>query len=115
MIDNAAATSGSPRRGWLLIVASILFTAAIAFICLNRSIPLGVPGEWVWNRLPRQPLFSLIPVLIAACVFIALCGVGRKWIERSRRRTPFAILLAMLAAIPLHWSIFFMPDSPMGP
>jgi len=115
MIDNTAATFTSPRRGWLLIVASILFTAAIAFICLNRTFPLGVPGEWVWNRLPRSPLFSVVPVVVAAGVFIVLCCVGRKWIERSHRRTPFAMLLAMLAAIPLHWSLFFMPDSPMGP
>lgn len=103
------------RSGWLLVSLSAVVTAAIVFICCNRSIPLGVPGEWVWNRLPRQPIFGLIPVVASGLLFIALSVAGRRMIERRPRRAAMGVILTMAAAIPLHWSIFFMPASPMGP
>jgi hypothetical protein len=102
------------RTGWLLIAAAGAFTILLAFVCFNRTIPLGIPGEWTWNRQPNIPLFSFLPVMIAAAVFMAVCVVCWRWAERNNRRAPFALLLAMLAAVPFHWSLFFTPPAPMG-
>jgi methylthioxylose transferase len=102
------------RTSWI-IVAAALFAAATIYLCFNRNIPLGVPGEWVWNRHQLPTLLSLIPVVVTAAIFILLCVVGRRTIERSRWTAGPMLGVTMLAAVPFHVSLFLMPTAPFGP
>jgi len=50
-----------------LFKLSILLLSALFFLLLFTTMPLGIPGEWVWQRLPFP---SEIPVEALAAVFI---------------------------------------------
>jgi len=116
MAEPAASTSnGRFSHGWLLVVLCGLFVAVILFLCLNRSVPLGVPGEWVWNRMPPAPPISLLTTGVAAAIYIGVCVVVRTKVEANAKWAIPALLLAMSAAIPLHWSLIFAPPAPLGP
>lgn len=102
------------RTGWLLVAAAGAFTGLLAVVCFNRGIPLGIPGEWTWNRQPNIPLFSFLPLIVAGGGFVTACVACWNWTQRNARRAPYALLLAMLAAVPFHWSLFFTPQAPLG-
>ena len=50
------------------------------------SFALGVPGEWTWGRVPPTvPLWlALVPLLIAAPLYLGFVWIGAQRIERSR-------------------------------
>jgi hypothetical protein len=101
------------RGGWLLTAAVV--TTAIVYLCVDRTVALGVEGEWVWNRLPRPHLTSLAPVALAGLCFLGLSVVCRRRIDERPRLSTAALLVSMLAVVPVHWLLFFAPPAPLGP
>jgi methylthioxylose transferase len=106
-------TTEHPRRGWILLVASALFVAVVAFLVMNRNIPLGVLGEWVWNRHPAPAAFGFLPVVVGAAIFIWLSKFMRRMIDRNAHWAPIALGAAMAVALPLQLSIFNLPHTAM--
>lgn len=50
------------------------------------SFPLGVPGEWVWNRVEPvgSLLLSFVPPFVAATIYVGFVWLGERRIERCR-------------------------------
>lgn len=89
------------------IVVLLLAVLLTVFVLAISSIPLGVPGEWVWPRqaLPQglaEVLDRLtIPVLIA-CLLVGFCGFA----ERRFFRASWAVrmlYLGLLVVVSLAW------------
>lgn len=64
------------------------------------SIPLGVPGEWVWTRSPVAGdfWFSLIPSICWAAVVCAVVWLGSSRVEKCARIELIGWLAAFFAA-----------------
>jgi methylthioxylose transferase len=63
---------------WLLI--GVVTLASLAMLWLT-ALPLGVPGEWVWDRVAAEPdsLISGLGAAVAAALYIAV--VRAVWIR----------------------------------
>ena len=102
----------------LLFVAVIFPTLLAILLLMGTSIPLGIVGEWVWNRAalpPYHPLSWAIP-LIALGTYVALALLGGKWLAK-RREAWLVVLgpLALLVASFWHWSLMELPNPGAGP
>ncbi|MGH7194663.1 MAG: hypothetical protein ACREJM_14185, partial [Candidatus Saccharimonadales bacterium] len=63
-------------------------------------LPLGVPSEWDWERMPRASLpawSSYLPALLLGAALVAWLAAGVRWIEAASRWTFFGGLLATTA------------------
>lgn len=67
-------------KTWVAIVAGA--AAAVMFLWLT-TIPLGIPGEWTWDRVPAEPdlIWNLVGGLVAAGLFTAFVVQGWKRLE----------------------------------
>lgn len=90
-----------------LLLASVVGIALLTFAVLRRSLPLGWPGEWTWNRLapnvePNAPGWILGVAAITA--FAGVVYVLGRWIGHdspgeSRRAAIAVALLALLTIV----------------
>lgn len=89
---------------WLAIAGAILEIGLLA----GTRIPLGIPGEWTWQRLPGGDysvglwLLSAIWVLPAGAFYLAVCHFG--YADISKRSLPGrSAWLVLLAVASLVW------------
>lgn len=99
-----------------IAVLSIIVTAMVlsAILVWNTSIPLGVPGEWTWQRIPSsQPIESrlLFPV-IALLGYLVVAWGGSLWIESTPTKRSFALGLLFVAS--LAWLVAVEDAAPPG-
>ncbi len=106
-----------PRRAALIIALSASL-GSLGLLYLTR-IPLGIPGEWTWNRIPldadalRESAFGWLPVLVVASLAIAYVSAIQSRIDRYGCGST-AAALAGLAAFSLAWlgTVQQLPPSP---
>ncbi len=71
------------RTGNILVA---LFSSGLALSLLwLQTIPLGIPGEWTWDRLKTEPDlgWNLGSGLVAAAIFLAFIRQG--WLRQQRQ------------------------------
>lgn len=101
---------------WLM-AAAVGVLASIAFLWWT-SIPLGIPGEWTWNRIATSGLSSIELVLgIVQASIAAAAYVGAVWfvagrLEWAGRRT-VGVCLAALVAADFGW-LWVIQECPAG-
>ncbi|MFO1022713.1 MAG: hypothetical protein U0903_18755 [Planctomycetales bacterium] len=62
----------SPRTDRLLLGIAAFLTLATGVLICGSSIPLGIPKEWVWNRLPLAGDYAWnLPLLLGLAGIIA--------------------------------------------
>ncbi|MEW4529019.1 hypothetical protein [Maioricimonas sp. JC845] len=81
----------------LLLAASLLLTLAGAALFWLTGIPLGVPDEWTWDRIPHEllPLGSWFLAAIGGAAYLAFVrwGAGRIASASSLKRAGWLLLL----------------------
>lgn len=101
---------------WLAIV----FGSAVSLAVLWYStLPLGIPGEWTWERSAAEPdaFWNLCGGAVAASLFIGFILQGRRRFENesNAKRYPgeLAIWLAGLVAFSFVWLWIVQEISPI--
>ncbi len=92
----------SAKRPNIIQGISIGLTLLLAFAVGWTALPLGVSGEWVWQRREFSVYEIIVPFLFELPVF--LIAFGAAWFIAKKKVTPWAALLIPLAG--LH----FMPS-----
>lgn len=93
-------------RIWLAIVIG----SALSIVALwCTSIPLGILGEWTWDRIPVEPdfLWNLAGACVAIGIFVWFALQGFRRLDNPRlvgwRRMELAAWLTGLAAFSFAW------------
>ena len=93
-------------RIWLaIVIGSVLSVAAL----WCTSIPLGLPGEWTWERSVSEPdlVWNLGGGVVAAGIFVAFVVQGWRRLDgansRGRNGIEVATWLLGLTAISFGW------------
>lgn len=112
---RADGTAGNGHSGRLLALAVVL-TAGSAWLLWGDRVPLGVLGEWVWNRSPNRPglMDFPLPGLVTAG-YILLVLFGRKILKDRRERWTLVLLPALtLCGAALQSAWLDLPRSGLG-
>ena len=83
----------------------------------GTAIPLGVPGEWTWSRIPADPLlpFSIAQLAIAATVFVCVGWLGdRRMADARPRELALWGLAASVAALGWSATLISLTPSPQN-
>ena len=101
------------RTAWFSLLP---IAAGLALVLLlNGSIPLGIPGEWTWNRVPPAAptwLLLIVPCIAALC-YLAYVRVGATRIGNCGR-VELAGWLAGLVAGGFLWLWTVQEAAPPG-
>lgn len=112
MPDEAAT---SRWWGWETWVA-ILATLASAGLAVTTRIPLGWPGEWVWNRVAFPSWERFVSPAFAISLFFAVAYFGSRVISKASRTLALLLLGLLLASGGLlQWAWLETPPPPRGP
>lgn len=89
----------------LIVVAAV---ASLGVLWLT-AMPLGIPGEWTWDRVPAEPdsLLSGLGATVAAGLYVAVVRLGWKRLSRVSKK-PLAgveacVWLTALIAMSFAW------------
>ncbi len=84
------------------------------------EIPLGVPGEWTWNRIRHDgddalivSVLGVFQALVMAAIYLAIAWFGLRYIDRAKRWQVGTWLLA-LAISAGSWLIAVQETPPEG-
>lgn len=71
---------------WVSIVVVAIVTVAFLW---GTPIPLGIPGEWTWERMPADPqtVANLLLAGVAAAMYLGFVMVGERRLARSTTST----------------------------
>jgi hypothetical protein len=90
----------------ILVLQTVL---VVTFCCLVLSgrVPLGVPGEWTWLRVPNAPEVAWLPVgLAAVAAYAGFAAWGFRRLASPRQRIEAAWVGSLaLAAIVVQFLI----------
>lgn len=100
-----------------LFLAGLLGALAqVILVCADR-VPLGIPSEWDWQRVPAPNglfgplLLTLLTLLPAAACYLALCHWGERRIGHGNRWSTLLWLLA-LSFGGMGWLWFLIDSNP---
>lgn len=92
-------------------------SAGIATACLllREDLPLGIQGEWVWNRSPQWPPLAnfLVPFLVL-CLYLAFLCLGRYLLHRTRWHIAWLLLALVCMSGIWQWTALEVPSPPLG-
>ena len=101
----------------VLVTAAGLAAIQVAIVWLP-SVPLGVPGEWTWDRIPyggpeAATLFlRMFAVLPAMALYVAICFAGETRISSAERSHASLWLLALtVAGFGMLWTVRDAPTN----
>lgn len=100
---------------WWLLIAGFLVSLATLWL---TAIPLGIPGEWSWDRaLPESDwLWNLLGGAIAAALFVTYILLGWQRLDssqpRAASRLEIAAWLIGLSALGFVWLWIVQEVSP---
>ena len=114
----------SSRRTWIALFAATAGSIGFLWLPCGSSedvscIPLGVPGEWIWNRIPvddGEVALLLLGWLLAAVAFLAygtVIWLGTHRINRCSRGESIA-WLAGLVVVGFFWLSVLQESPPEG-
>lgn len=98
-----------------LLIGSVALTAAVM---LFDAVPLGVPGEWTWQRHEHAAdaldlLDRLLPAILGGALFVGVAWWGLQRIHRADRKTT-ALLYALLIPAGFCWMYAVQKSTPVG-
>jgi hypothetical protein len=102
---------------WLAIVLGSAASLAVLWL---TSLPLGIPGEWTWERSAIEPdaFWNLIGGVVAAGLFIGFALQGRRRCESIEAKSKCGVELAAwligLVAISFAWLWIVQEMSPLS-
>lgn len=90
---------------WLLLAAGVI--GSLVFLW-GSNLPLGIPGEWVWQRTTLEPdaLWNFAGVAAAAVLYLLFINAGATWLGNtaSKRKTAIVVVwLGGLVAASFAW------------
>ena len=100
---------------WLAILLGSIISVAIIWF---PALPLGIPGEWTWERTTSEPdlYWNLASGVVAAALFIAFVLQGRRRFENfadsMSHRFEVAVWLIVLVAFSFAWLWIVQEISP---
>lgn len=100
-----------------MLAAVVVPTILTIVLLMATNIPLGIMGEWVWNRAanpPWNPLNWLLP-LLALALYLVIAVLGSKWI--TNRHESWIVIcgpVAILSAAFWQWSLVEFPNTGGG-
>ena len=89
----------------LIVVAAV---ASLGVLWLTE-MPLGIPGEWTWDRVPAEPdsLLSGLGAAVAAGLYVTVVRLGWKRLSRVSKkpiaRAEVCAWLTALSAMSFAW------------
>ena len=74
-------------RSRLLWITLVLPALLVIWFVWNTQVPLGVPGEWVWDRQElNDPWYlTMIPAVVAGVLFMTFVWWGAPRLSRCSR------------------------------
>ncbi len=105
------------RQQKYLMMLLIAGSVVQAGLLLASSIPLGVPGEWTWSRVPAGtvPVFNLGCTVVVLLIYYAFVRWGTSCIESCSRLQKGALLFALcLASMTVLWNLKAVPSQIFG-
>ena len=98
------------RAAWATALAMSLASAAAVWLLVGSDAPLGVVGEWVWNRTPRWPTPAAVLIVAAATVgYVAFCVVGLRIGSTAAR-----LAALLVAGAGLQGALLSLPPAGAG-
>ncbi len=94
------------------VVLAILLLVAV----VGTTTPLGIVGEWVWNRSPAPPIepaLWLIP-LVASAAYLCLVAVDGTLPRRILFSEPLMLAMILAAGFFWQWAALDLPKPPLG-
>jgi methylthioxylose transferase len=94
-----------------------LAVAGTAVVLMSDRIPLGVPGEWTWDRIAWGPEATLgaVVALLTGAVYIGFCFLGSLRIAVAARAERLFWLLALVGtAFAWLWLAVDAAPAPHG-
>ncbi len=100
----------------VVIALSLTSILGLGLVLRSRSLPLGIPGEWVWSRIEVSPSFlDLCLALAGVALYSGFVGVGFSRLASSQRRTELVWVGALfVAAIAVQTAIHAGASPPYG-
>src|SRR5690242_7938005 len=99
----------------LIIVLSAAMLGGLALLLSSRAVPLGVRGEWEWNRLTLAPLAIDVALVVAAVAAYALfVVVGWRSLGRKADGLRQTGWLAALFVLAVALQVFLPSAAPYG-
>lgn len=100
-----------------LIAAVALSAVSVAFLWLTE-IPLGIPGEWAWERISpddagAEVLLGAVQAMIAAMVYLLVAWLGSRRIGTCSRSEGTGWLIGM-ALMGFGWLLAVQESPPAG-
>ncbi len=98
-----------------LISAVTLSAISVAFLWLT-SIPLGIPGEWTWDRISvadAEMALGAAEAMIAGIVYVLIAWLGSRRIGTCSR-LEVAAWLAGIASVGFGWLLAVQEAPPSG-
>jgi methylthioxylose transferase len=89
----------------LHLLAQAALVAVLVIALRSGAMPLGVPGEWEWLRVPAAPAWGdLVLAFAAVAAFAGLAALGMRALQRgeSRRREVFTLLGLLGASVAVQ-------------
>ena len=91
---------------WLWLLAGVVGSQIYLWVTI---LPLGIPGEWTWNRVQSEPDFAwnMAGVAVAVVLYVAFVETGARRFGRVTpspiRRLEVSAWLAGLIAVSFVW------------
>jgi hypothetical protein len=83
---------------WLFLMLQAVLVFGLAIVVGAKIVPLGVPGEWVWERARDLPSTSgMIFAVLGVTVYAGLTALGVRFLAVKRSRLIVAGWLAGLS------------------
>ena len=100
-----------------LISAVALSAISVAFLWLT-DIPLGIPGEWTWERVSSSDggaeiVLGAVQSAIAGVVYILIAWLGSRRIASCSRIEVFGWLLGIVS-VGFGWLLAVQEAPPSG-
>ncbi|MGH7201014.1 MAG: hypothetical protein ACREJB_10450, partial [Planctomycetaceae bacterium] len=104
----------------MFAAVALLGSAGVAVWLWGTDLPLGVPGEWTWDRIRdggervAEGLHGAAIAVIAAALYVGFCAAGARPTAAGAQRWETALWLLGLVVAGFGW-LWFVQDAPPVP
>ncbi len=91
------------RLGWIVTVVGLVLTTLVLWL---TPLPLGIPGEWTWPRIPADPQAStnLFLAGLAGGLYVGFIAYGTRRLRHPEcSRLEEAVWVTMLGGASVFW------------
>lgn len=97
---------------WILLLTTSIASAAYLWLV---PLPLGIPGEWTWQRIAAEPdlPWNLVGVTIAAALYVAFVHAGARQLQHSTSPIKLTGWLIGLVVMGFAWLWTIQESAPI--